>query len=130
MPNNTEVILRVVSGLALLIGTILFGYFHRSLWSIVLMGIVFTAGYVAGKWPLWKAMTFEHGMIYSIVKLPPVLLVQVILVSVLYIIGYGLGALLGTATGTVSLSGQDFIVAGCLFGFSLGPLLFVPKQKS
>ena len=130
MPNKTDVVLRVASGLALLIGAILFGYFHRSPWSIVLMGVVFTAGYVAGKWPLWKAMTLEHGIVYSIVKLPPAFLVQVILVSVLYIIGYGLGALFGTANGTVPLSGQDIIVAGCLFGFSLGPLLFVPKHKS
>ena len=130
MPNKTEVVLRVASGLALLIGAVLFGYFFRSPWSIVLMGIVFTAGFIAGKWPLWKAMNLEHGITHSIVKLPPTFLVQIILVSVLYIIGYGLGALFGEAGGTVPLSGQDFIVAGCLLVFSLGTVFFIPKPKS
>lgn len=122
--------LRVAGALALLIGAVMFGYLHRSLWSIALMGLVFTAGYIAGKWPLWKAMSIEHGIVHSIVKLPPTFLVQIIMVGVLYIIGYGLGALFGSAGGRVPLSAQDFIAAGCLLVFSLATVFFVPKSKS
>lgn len=113
----------------MLVGAILFGYFYRSPWSILLVSVVFTAGYIAGKWPMWKSMNNEHGIIHSMVKLPPTYLTQLILVSVLYIIGYGLGALFGTASGTVPLSGQDFIAAGCLLVFSLGTVFFIHEKK-
>ena len=127
--HKTEVALRIAGGLSLLIGAALFGFFSRSLWSIALMGVVFTVSYIAGKWPLWIAMHQEQGITHTLVKLPPTFLVQIIMVGVLYIIGYGLGALLGTADGTTPLSGQDFIAVGCLLVFSLVTVLFIPKNR-
>lgn len=52
-PNDNSA-LKGLLGIGLLAIAIAAGFAKLPLWSLLLLGIVFTAGYIQGKWYLWS----------------------------------------------------------------------------
>ncbi|MGB8702727.1 MAG: hypothetical protein WCD18_25205 [Thermosynechococcaceae cyanobacterium] len=79
----------------LLIATALYcGLAGYPLWSILGVGVLFTAGYIHGKWPLWKPLLQKRdGRFWR--SLLTTYSIQCILVGAFYLIGSGLGRMIG-----------------------------------
>lgn len=95
MPQTTPLsgTLRILAGLLLLAGALLAGYLARSLWIIPVMGVFFTLSFVIGRWNRWR-MAASDGLTGKVLGgIPLTFLIQCILVAILYLIGYGIGAM-------------------------------------
>jgi len=124
MPNVTALsgTLRMIAGIGLLIGAGAAGYLARSPWIILLFGAMFTVSFVIGRWSRWQ-MAAKAGMLSkALLGIPVTFLVQCVLVGILYLIGFGLGALIGRSDGIAALSMVDVKAAAALmvFGGGLG----------
>lgn len=90
---NILKVLRPVIGLALVVTTILIGFSGITQWIVLLMGALFTAAYVNGKWTVWRALFEEKGRkLYE--SLGATYVVETIIVFALYWLGRGTAGLL------------------------------------
>jgi SMI1 / KNR4 family (SUKH-1) len=98
--------LRLGSALLLLACAFAAGFDLRSPWYIGLLAIAFSAGYIAGKWHLWRRWR-SQTISTLITQLLSIYLIQVVLVGVLYLLGAGLANILGRS-GVSVLTISDF----------------------
>ena len=96
MPNTTRLSgsLRLVTGLALLIGVIAAGYLGHSPLIIAPLSIAFTISFVIGRLKRWQAAIKQQGARTLAIGIWTTFMSQFLLVGLLYLIGLGLGALL------------------------------------
>ena len=69
------------------------GFLQRSPWILPFLGAGFTAAYLFGQLRLWRVARNSGKLKRYWLQLPADLAVQLILVSVLYLVGFGLHAL-------------------------------------
>lgn len=80
--------LKGLFGIGLLIIALYAGFVQLPLWSILLIGILFTIGCIQGKWYLWKDVFQTAGSrLYP--SLITTYLIQVVVVAVFYLLGSG-----------------------------------------
>lgn len=86
-------ILRISLGVALVGFALGAGLLQRSPWILPFMGVGFTAAYLFGQLRLWRAARNTGKLKLYWMQLPADFGVQLVLVSVLYLVGFGLSAL-------------------------------------
>ena len=124
--------LRVIAGLLLVGGVIYTGFVARSPWIILPLAIVFTVSHAAGRWRLWERLVADQGVAAIIKAVSSALVAQLILVGLLYLIGYGLGALIVGSSDAVPFGMTD-IKGVALLGFlsiGIGALLSVMEPAA
>ena len=108
--------LRILTGLVLLIGVIIPGYLGYSPWIILTLTLAYTVSFVIGRIRRWRAAFGDKGAAGLIGPILSTALVQLILVSLLYVIGFGFGALFSGHEGLRAFEPGDWIYAAVLGG--------------
>ena len=115
MANRVTIPLRLSTGL-LLVGTVAaLGYLHRSPWDVLLFGAVFTPLYAIGKWRQWRAAWRAGGFGKVALAVLVALPIQCLLVGVLYLLGFGLSALIDPGRQTAPFEAWDLWIALAVF---------------
>ncbi|MBD2036346.1 hypothetical protein H6F86_03490 [Phormidium sp. FACHB-592] len=81
-------------GIGLIAIALYVGFVGISPWIILLVGIVFTAAYIQDKWFLWHDL-FQRRDRAFYQSLLITYLIQVVVVAILYLLGLGIGRLIG-----------------------------------
>ena len=102
--------LRVASGLAIVLTVGSVGFFHRSPWIVLPFALAFSILYIQGKYPAWNQLWLTEGFSGLAKSMPITFAIQCVVVSVFYLIGYGLGSLTGVATSAQAFSESDLLV--------------------
>lgn len=133
MPKTTLIsgTLRMLAGLALVVAAIFAGYSARSPWIIPILGVAYTVSFVFGRWRRWQVAARSGMLAKAMAVVPLTLLIQCVLVGVLYLIGYGVGAMLGERVGFEPLAlNTDVLWAACLgFGAGLAGLVIASIEQ-
>jgi hypothetical protein len=87
-------VIKGISAIILLASALYSGYARFPLWSILAIGLLFTAAYIHGKWYAWKPM-FAARTLRFWQSLVVTWMIQCIMVLILYLIGSGIGRLVG-----------------------------------
>lgn len=85
--------LRIALGLGLVAFALGAGFLQRSPWTLPFMAAGFTAAYLFGQLRLWRVARISGKLRRYWLQLPADFVVQLLLVTVLYLIGFGLSAL-------------------------------------
>ncbi|WP_072395650.1 hypothetical protein [Hyphomicrobium sp. CS1GBMeth3] len=111
--------LRIVSGLVIVGAAIFAGVLYRSPWIVLLLTVSFTTLYVGGKLPQWRALARIEGPGAVLKGLMVTLPIQAVLACVFYLVGVGVGALLGQRAFASHLETFDVTLAGALLALGL-----------
>jgi hypothetical protein len=109
--NKVSLALRILMGVSLMVIVLWVGFSQRSLWTLPLLGLAFTAAYVTGKLRVWRVAMRDGKIGQAIAGLPVTFLVQTVLVGVTYLIGFGLGALVKGEAGLAPFDRLDAMLA-------------------
>lgn len=109
--------LRIVTALVVVTGVAAAGYGHRSPWVLTLFAPVLTVLYALGKWTAWRYAWRQGGLRQILAAFALTLPIQLVLAAILYLIGYGLGSLLGQGERVIGLEAFDFALALGLLAF-------------
>jgi hypothetical protein len=94
--DQTEgVMLKVALGIGLLAIALYTGFASFPLWIVPALGLPFTAGYIHGKWYLWQPL-FRRRDSKFYQSLVITYLTQNVVVFILYLLGSGIGRLVGS----------------------------------
>lgn len=118
---------KMVLGLALVVAVGWFGYMKYSPQIILIFGVIFTVLYIQGKWLAWKMAWENAGMKAWIISLLTTLPVQLILVGVIYLIGFGLGSLITPGREIQALSVVEYRYALSIFLVIFGAGLILDR---
>ncbi|WP_298494934.1 SMI1/KNR4 family protein [uncultured Maritimibacter sp.] len=105
MSRTTVMPLRIALTVVLLGYPAWLGFNGRAVWLIPAIGLVFAVSYVMGKWKRLDAPRLFSGGVAAGIAFP----VQIIFVGVLYLIGRGIGSLMGRE-GLTPMTETDVIV--------------------
>jgi hypothetical protein len=89
---------RLFLGLVLLLAVFGFGFTARSPLVIAPLAVLFTLSFALGRWRAWHKALLAEQVLASIKAQWSTLLVQTLLVVLLYLLGRGLGSMLGNFT--------------------------------
>lgn len=101
--------LRISLGIALTGFALGAGLWQRSPWIVPFMGAGFTAAYLFGQLRLWRVARNSGKLKRYWLQLPGDFTVQLILVSVLYLVGFGLSALFSGGVSVAPFAPGDAI---------------------
>lgn len=105
--------LRIMTGLLLLGLPLWAGYVARKPIIIIYIAIAFSISFIAGRFGRWVDAAPDTTVSTFILGLLSTVIVQLILVGMLYLIGYGAGALFEPTQSPSSVSEADlFLLAG------------------
>lgn len=107
-------VLRIVTGLLIVVTAVYAGFLHRSPWIIALLAASFTLLYVGGKLEQWRMLARMYGAVAVLKALVVTLPIQAIVSGVFYLIGVGIGALAGQRAFADRLEQLDVALAGGL----------------
>ena len=85
------------------------GFLQRSPWILPFMGLGFTSAYLFGQLRLWRIARNTGKLRRYWLQLPADFTVQLVLVSVLYLIGFGLSALISGGVDVAAFAPGDAI---------------------
>jgi hypothetical protein len=117
--------LRIVTGLGLVAFAIAAGALQRSPWLLPFLGAGFTSAYLFGQLRSWRRARNTGTLRRYWLQIPADFAVQLGLVSVLYLIGFGLGALVSGRVAIAPFAPGDVIwplaigVLGAIFGLMI-----------
>lgn len=94
-------VMRITLGVSLVVFALAAGFVQRSPWILPFMGAGFTSAYLFGQLRHWRVARDTGKLKRYWLQLPADFGVQLILVSVLYLVGFGLAAV---TRGTVNLA--------------------------
>jgi hypothetical protein len=90
---NHDIVLKAIFSIGLLAIAICAGYAKFPLWSIFVIAVPFTIAYIQGKWYLWDELFGQGGRrLYQ--ALLQTYLVQLVVVSIFYLLGSGFARIL------------------------------------
>lgn len=121
--------LRLLVWLAVLLVGVGLGFLHRSPLALGPLTLAFTVLHVAGKWRAWRPLRRERGLRGWVRALAKTLLIQAILATILYMIGFGLGGLVAPREVAVMVSRGDLIAVGALLGTGLIASVVIDRLK-
>ncbi len=101
--------LRIALGISLVLFAGAAGFLQRSPWILPFMGIGFTAAYLCGQLRLWRVARNSGTLRRYWLQLPADFAVQLVLVTVLYLIGFGLSALFSGGVSVAAFAPGDAI---------------------
>lgn len=102
-------VVRIGLGVSLVVFALAAGFAQRSPWILPFMGAGFTAAYLFGQLRLWRVARNSGKLKRYWLQLPADFAVQLILVSVLYLIGFGFHALTSGQAGAAPFAPGDAI---------------------
>jgi hypothetical protein len=110
MPSTTVLIalgvVRIVGGLGLLVGVATFGYRGCSLRVLPFLAAVFTVSFGVGKWRAWEQASQTCSTLgQALLGQCGTYVIQLILVSIMYLIGRGVGSLAGVVAPAAAAAG-------------------------
>ena len=111
--------LRILTASVLVTTAIATGARSRSLWSILLLGAAFALAYVGGKRPAWQLAWRQGGPIAIVRAFALTTVIQTVVVTVFYLIGYGAAAIFDANQPPHPLARIDGLVAAVLGGLGL-----------
>ena len=101
--------LRITLGVSLVVFVLAMGFVQRSPWILPFLGIGFTAAYLFGQMRTWRHARNTKGLRLYWLQLPADFGVQLLLVSVFYLIGFGFSALVRGAVDVAPFAPGDAI---------------------
>lgn len=124
-------VLRVLTATVVVATAVLAGYLHRTPWIVALLAVSFTVLYVAGKLPQWRQQVQAEGVKGIARALALTVPVQAILAGVCYLIGVGVGAIVGGRDLAWRLEAFDVALAGGLlaFGLASGTIIYAAEAR-
>lgn len=120
---------RITAALTIVIVMIAAGWLHRSPWVVALATPAFTVLYALGKWNAWTAAWRAGGVKQIIAATMVTLPIQAVLAAVLYVLGLGLGRLVGGYRPLAALSAGDVVAAVVLFGIGVALCVVIIRAE-
>lgn len=123
--------LRILTGIAVVTTMGYAGFLHRSPWIILLFGVVFTVLYVQGKLPQWSLLLRTKGFAAVALSLCVTYPIQLVLAGVFFLVGYGLGAIVGDRPMATALEPFDYYLAAALLvpAFLIGLIIHALERS-
>lgn len=127
--------LRIGLGAGLVLFAIATGLLQRSPWILPFMGIGFTAAFLFGQLRTWRHARNAGRLRAYWLQIPADFGVQLLLVSVLYLIGFGLSALIGGSVAVAPLAPGDVVwpfaigMVGAIIGLYIDKLEGKPSSS-
>ncbi len=117
--------LRIFTGIALVLSVLYAGYVRQSPRVVLWLAIAFTVSYICGRFAAWVLVYRQGKLVAALRGVPLTYIVQLLLVSVLYLLGLGASTLLND-TGVPRATGPlealyPLFVGG--FGIAMGLLI-------
>ncbi len=124
-------VLRLVTGLCLLLSVLYAGAIARSPWIVLPLALIFTIAYVVGRWPAWSSAVKTQPLAKILSHLLITFATQAVLVFVLYLIGRGCAAMFGR-TGSSTFSNWDirYSILVAVVGLGLGAIVAWRERKN
>jgi hypothetical protein len=125
-------VLRIITAIVVVATAVLAGYLHRAPWIIVLLTLSFSTLYIAGKLPQWRLLARSEGAPGIVKAMALTLPVQAILAGVFYLVGVGVGAIVGGRELAARLESFDLALAGGLLAFGLvsSSIIYVAEAQA
>ena len=101
--------IRIGLGVSLVLFAGAAGFLQRSPWILPFMGLGFTSAYLFGQLRLWRVARNTGKLTRFWLQLPADTAVQLVLVSVLYLTGFGLSALISGGVAVAAFAPGDAI---------------------
>jgi SMI1 / KNR4 family (SUKH-1) len=117
-------VLRLVSGLILVLSVVAAGAMARSAWLILPLAVIYTTVFILGRWKSWRLSIKSDPLSRVLANVFSTGAVQAILVTVLYLIGRGAASVFGNTANAV-LSSWDifYCMSIAIAGISLGSIV-------
>ncbi len=116
-------LLRISTGLFLLISVLTAGALARSPWIIAPLAATFTIAFIIGRWPSWRLALKTHSPRRILSELLATLVIQTLMVAMLYLIGRGGAAVIGRpSAGAFSQWDIVYCVVIATVGLTLGAI--------
>jgi hypothetical protein len=117
-------VLRIISGLLLVLSVIAAGAMARSAWLILPLALIYTIAFILGRWKSWRLSLKSDSLSRVLANILSTAVVQSILVTVLYLIGRGAASVFGHST-NAALSHWDifYCISIAIIGISLGSIV-------
>lgn len=118
-------VLRIINALVVVGAVVIYGHRHYSPVCILLLAIVFTINYALGKWLSWKKVWEQGGSLKLMTTFFKTYPIQCVVVGLLYLVGYGIGALLSPGREMMVYNHvNSYYIAGilifsCLLGIAI-----------
>lgn len=91
------------------------GFTHQTYGPIALLfGTIFTLAYIDGKLDIWKASIRESSPFRLLLNIAITFFIQLVVVSALYFVAFGVSSVFFGVTGTVPVPTQMFGAAGAI----------------
>jgi hypothetical protein len=101
------------------------GFTHQTYGSIALLfSTLFTLAYIDGKLEIWKASIRESSPLRLLLNIATTFCIQLLVVSALYFIAFGISSTFFGVTGKVPVSTPIFGTAGAIAGALIALRLF------
>ncbi len=107
--SKVSVVWRIALGGGLVVYALAMGFVQRSPWILPFLGIGFTAAYLFGQMRTWRQARNTGKLKRYCLQLPADFAVQLMLVSVLYLIGFGFSALVSGGVDVAPFAPGDAI---------------------
>lgn len=114
-------LIRIGTGLALVLSVLAAGAMTRSAWVILPLALIYTAAFILGRWQSWRTSLKSDLLLRVVSNVLSTFAVQTVLVALLYLIGRGAASVMGRTASAV-LSSWDFFycLAVAAIGIGLG----------
>jgi hypothetical protein len=93
-----NIVLRLSTGLFLVAGVCAAGMLPRSPWIILPLALTFTIAHILGRFWLWRSVVAAQPLSRTLGQIAITFATQIVVVAVLYLIGRGIGAVMGRAS--------------------------------
>ena len=110
-------LLRLGTGLALVLSVLAIGAMARSAWVLLPLALIYTATFILGRWHLWRTAFNNYSLARVLSNVLSTIAVQTVLVALLYLIGRGTASVFGRSI-SAALSIWDFFY--CLAVATIG----------
>ena len=127
--NKWTMTLRLIIGAGHIILPFLFGLLASSPWIILPMGVVFAIGYIGGKWHQWSKHIQSTAPLKLCLDIALTWIVQLIVVSLFFFLGLGIGRLFGLGPIAENITSLDLTILSGFAVLSFTALLFIIKGE-
>ncbi len=114
-------LLRLFTGLFLLLSVLATGMLARSAWVIAPLAATFTVAFIVGRWRSWRLAFKTHSLTRILSELLATSVIQTVMVAMLYLIGRGVAAVVGRpSAGAFSQWDIGYCLVIAMIGLTLG----------
>eukprot|EP00934_Nitzschia_sp_Nitz4_P001971 Nitzschia sp. Nitz4//scaffold123_size70294//68281//68820//NITZ4_005936-RA/size70294-processed-gene-0.29-mRNA-1//-1//CDS//3329534509//1971//frame0 len=131
LPSTAVILgtLRIVGGLGLLGGVILFGFYASPVWVLPCLAFIFTITFGMGRWRAWQYAARHNKLGKAVAGQLGTFVCQLVLVTIFYFMGRGIEVTLPKEY-AVNSAPFYWLVIFAFYAFAFGGIIVVLEYRS